>query len=132
MINKYVRDAKLIQLEKLFDNSIAEFLKNDSIGDVGKLFSLFNGKMKKQMAAGKLQYETYDNIANHIIKVTKVGNIETFVDYQNKYILPIAKSYLRPGFKTEKNKEKRRIQTLIRKGKIKGVKISPKGDFEID
>lgn len=70
-------------MEKLFDSCIADFLKNDSIGDVGRLLSLFNGRLKKQMAAGKLQYETYDNIANHIVTVTKVGNIETFLDYQN-------------------------------------------------
>jgi hypothetical protein len=81
------------------------------------------------MAAIKLQYETYDNIANHLITVIKISNIETFVDYQNKYIWPIAKKYFRPGFKTDLNKTKKRINALIKNGKITGFIISSEGHF---
>jgi hypothetical protein len=131
MINKFTRDEKLCEMESLFDKCIAEYCNNYSIGNIGKLLSLFNGKFKKQQAAAKLWYETYDNIANHLIKVCNVGNLETFVDYQNTYILPIAKSYLRPGFGTNVKKARKRIEKLIQKGKIIGVTISSEGDFVV-
>jgi len=47
MINKFTRDEKLCEMESLFDKCLAEYCNNYSIGDIGKLLSLFNGKFKK-------------------------------------------------------------------------------------